>query len=258
MPNTQLTKANIKKRVASRLGGGGVAVELEDQDYEEAINDTLEVYNQARPRKLRQALPITTSQKRYVLRNADGTTNYGVDPNIAGVVHMEFITRRTQPSQVDPFDPFDTALAGVSLGSGSGETFGDIQQRLTYAEDAARIVDAEPEWEALWEGQEYVVYVDAVRSHIEASFEYSVYYGDDDAGLALIPLGDVNWFLRYATARSKIMLGRQRNKFGGIANPDGSVDEIDGAALIDEGREDIRELEEELQRRRPPLGPIIE
>lgn len=258
MPNTQLTKESIKKRIESRLGGGGVLVELVDQDYLEAIEDTIDIYNQARPRKLRQALPITTAQKRYVLRNADGTTNYGVDPNIAGIIHMEFITRRTQPSQVDPFDPFDTALAGVTLGSGSGETFGEIGQRLAYSEDASRVVDGEPDYEALWEGQEYVVYVDKVRDHIEASFEYSIYYGYEDEQLALIPRGDVNWILRYATARAKVLLGRQRNKFGGIANPDGSVDELEGSQLIDEGREEMRELEEELQRRRPPLGPVIE
>lgn len=254
MPNTQLTRENIERRVKSRLGGSAVDVELEPTDYDTAIEDTLDHYNQVRPFKRRARLNVTTSQKRYVL----STTDY---PGMAGLINMEFITRRTQPAQVDPFDPFDTALAGITLGSGSGETYGEIAQRLTYSEDAARIVDSEPDWEYVNEDGEHVVYVDIPRGHIEAGFEWSGYYTPDtnaNTGMQLIPNGDVKWFIDYCTALLQVRLGNARNKFQGIVSPDNSVDPVDGQELIQRGEDALQRLEEQLEARRPPLGPLTE
>jgi hypothetical protein len=254
MPNTALTEENIKKRIEVRLGSSMVNVEFGNDDVTECIEQALELYNQMRPMKRRAAISVSTSQKRYVL----ASPTVAVFPGIAGVVDVQFITRRTQPAHVDPFDPFDTALAGVTLGSGSGETYGEIFQRLSYSEDAARVVDSEPEWESLWEGNELVLYLDIPRSHIQASFEYSVYYSFDtnaNTGMQLIPQGDVGWFLGYSTAVAKTIVGRIRSKHGGTIGPDGGTEEIDGAALIDEGRDEIQRLEEALNRRRVPLAP---
>jgi len=255
MPNTVLTEKTIKKRIETRLGSSGVVVELEDDDIKEVIAQGIELYNQIRPAKRRAGIQASVQQKRYVIVDVNGNTNF---PGIAGIIDVQFITRRTQPAQVDPFDPFDTALAGVTLGSGSGETYGEIAQRLMYSEDAARIVDSEPEWESLWEGAELVLYLDIVRSHIQVGMEYSHYYANDnnaDNGMQLIPNGDVEILLRYMTAIAKIILGRIRVKHGGTVNPEGGVDEIDGAALLQEGTEDMNSIREEMERRRAPLAP---
>ena len=255
MPNTVLVEKTIKKRIETRLGSSGVLIELEDDDIDEVIQQAIELYNQIRPAKRRAGIAVSTQQRRYVLVDSVGATNF---PGIAGVVDVQFITRRTQPAQVDPFDPFDTALAGVTLGSGSGETYGEIAQRLMYTEDAARIVDSEPEWESLWEGPELILYLNIPRSHIEAGMEYSVYYspdGDANTGMQLIPNGDVEILLRYMTAVAKVILGRIRVKHGGTVNPEGGVDEIDGAALLQEGSEDMNAIREEMERRRVPLAP---
>lgn len=255
MPNTVLTAKTIKKRIETRLGSSGVFIELEDDDINESISQAVELYNQIRPAKRRAGVAVTTQQSRYVIVDAQGGTNF---PGIAGIVDVQFITRRTQPAQVDPFDPFDTALAGVTLGSGSGETYGEIAQRLMYSEDAARIVDSDPDWESLWEGEELILYLSIPRSHIQAGMEYSVYYAPNnntDNGMQLIPNGDVEIMLRYMTAVTKTILGRIRAKHGGTVNPDGGVDEIDGAALLQEGSEDMNTIREEMERRRAPLAP---
>jgi hypothetical protein len=255
MPNTSLTLEKIGKRIQTRLGSSSVLVEMEDDDTKECVEQTLEVYNQMRPGKRRAGIAVTVQQKRYVLVQSDGTTPF---PGIAGVVDVQFITRRTQPAQVDPFDPFDTALAGTTLGSGAGETYGEIAQRLIYSEDAARVVDGEPDWECMWEGPELVLYLDIPRSHMQAAMEYSVYYSPDnanDTGMQLIPQGDVDWFMRHATAVAKTIVGRIRMKHGGTVNPDGGVDEIDGQGLLQEGAEEMNTLREELERRRVPLAP---
>lgn len=255
MPNTVLNAKTIKKRIETRLGSSGVYIELEDDDIGEAISQAIELYNQIRPAKRRAGIAVTTQQNRYVIVDSLGNTNF---PGIAGIVDVQFITRRTQPSQVDPFDPFNTALAGTTLGSGSGETYGEIAQRLMYTEDAARIVDSEPDWESLWEGPELILYLAIPRSHIEAGMEYSVYYAPDsntDNGMQLIPNGDVEILLRYMTAVAKTILGRVRAKHGGTVSPEGGVDEIDGVALLQEGSEDMNSIREEMERRRAPLSP---
>lgn len=255
MPNTVLNAKTIKKRIEIRLGSSGVFIELEDDDINESIQEAIELYNQIRPAKRRAGVQVTTQQNRYVIVDKNGNTTF---PGIAGIVDVQFITRRTQPAQVDPFDPFDTALAGVTLGSGSGETYGEIAQRLMYTEDAARIVDSDPDWEALWEGPELILYLSIPRSHILVGMEYSVYYAPDnnaDTGMQLIPNGDVDILLRYMTAVSKVILGRIRVKHGGTVNPEGGVDEIDGAALLQEGSEDLNAIREEMERRRAPLSP---
>jgi len=253
MPNTALTKANLKKRIRRRLGEGVVAIELQDENLEEAIEATLDHYNQVRPKVMHSGIAISQTQKKYDL---DAIGGYD---GILGVVHVSFITRRTQPAQVDPFDPFDTALAGVTLGSGSGETYGDIAQRLAYSEDAARIVDSEPEWEFWWDDDEKpILFIDAPREHIEASVEWRKRYDFTDAGMQKIPHGDVKWFLDYSVAHAKLILGRSLRKFQGITNPDGAQDPLDGVELVSEATEEVRTLEDQLERRRPPLGPIIE
>ena len=255
MPNTVLTAKNIKKRIETRLGASGVFIELEDDDINESISQAIELYNQIRPAKRRAGVQTSTQQSRYVIVDAQGATSF---PGIAGIVDVQFITRRTQPAQVDPFDPFDTALAGVTLGSGSGETYGEIAQRLMYSEDAARIVDSDPDWESLWEGPELILYLSIPRAHIEVGMEYSVYYAPDENvnnGMQLIPNGDVEILLRYMTAVAKVILGRVRVKHGGTVNPEGGVDEIDGGALLQEGSEDMNTIREEMEKRRAPLAP---
>ena len=93
MPNTELNITNLKKRVESRLGGKGVKVELEQDDYKECMKATLDFYNQRRPFKRRAALAATPTQKKYQLQLAQ-------HPGLAGVTYCEFITRRGEFSVV--------------------------------------------------------------------------------------------------------------------------------------------------------------
>lgn len=253
MPNTTLTKDSLKKRIRRRLGEGIVAIELQDENLEEAIETTLDHYNQVRPKVMHSGLAVTPAQKEYNLATIGGFDD------IAGVVNVNFLTRRGEPTVVDPFDPFGTSLSGVSLGYGSGETFGDIAQRLAYSEDAARTVDAEPEWEFWWnDDEEPVLFIRSPRAHIEAGVEWRKRYVFSDTGLQKIPHGDAKWFIDYATAQAKMILGRALRKFQGVTNPDGSQDPLDGVELVAEAQEEIRNLEELLEKRRPPLPPVIE
>lgn len=254
MPNTTLTRENLTKRIRRRLGEGIVAVELQDENLEEAIETALDHYNQVRPKRMHSSLAITRTQRAYDLEAIGGFDD------IIGVVHVDFITRRDDVDAApDPFDPYDTVVAGMDLGSGAGETFGDIAQRLAYTQDAMRVIDGEAEWEFVWSDDDRpVLYLVLRRDYTLASVEWRQRYPFTDAGMQKIPQGDVKWFMDYSTAQAKLMLGRSLRKFQGVTNPEGGQDPMDGVELVSEATEDIRALEEQLERRRPPLPPVIE
>lgn len=251
MPNTVLNQASIREEILSRLGGSRLEVELDQNDYDLATKEAIRVYSRYVPFQGWKVLPVTTSQKKYVL-------DLSQHPGFTGVIQLAFITRRTKPSAIDPFDPYDTVVGGLLVGD---ETFGDILQRIFYTEDAARIISAEPEWRGEWEAGTYALYVDVVRSETLAAYHWCGHYTPDSnasTGMQLIPDADTDWILDYIEARCMLTLGRVRRKFGGIPNPEGSVDEVDGTALVDEGNTKRTELLDDIKQRRFPLLPEIE
>lgn len=251
MPNTVLTQTRIREEILSRLGGSQVAVELDQRDIDLATAEAVRNYTRYRPQIRWRAIAATKTQKRYVL-----TTNQ--HPGLVGVLDVQFITRRTEPSAIDPFNPFDSGIGSLIVGD---ESYGDIAQRLTFSEDAARVVSAEAEWTGEWEGNAYALYLDIVRDATQVAYRWASNYTPDanaDTGMQLIPDSDTDWVLNYVEARCQMTLGRVRRKFGGIPNSEGSTDEIDGQTLVDEGKVRIDELLEDLKRRTFPVPPVIE
>lgn len=251
MPNSVLNQTDIREEVLSRLGGSRLEVELNQEDLNAATKEAVRIYSRYAPLQRWSSLNVSTSQKRYVL-------DLNAHPGFTGIIQVQFLTRRTDPTAIDPFDPYDTVVGGLLVGD---ETFGDVLQRLTYTEDSARIVSAEPEWRGEWEGSSYVLYVDVVRNPTLCAYLWCGRYTPDanaDTGMQLIPEGDSDWVIDYVEARSMVTLGRVRRKFGGIPNPEGSVDEIDGAQFVDEGQQKLNDLIEDIKQRRFPLPPEIE
>lgn len=251
MPNTILNKTDIREETQSRLGGSRLRVELDQEDYDRATKEAIRQFSRAVPFIAHRALPVTAAQKVYVLAPVDHV-------GLTGVIDVQFITRRTDPSAIDPFDPYDTVLGGLLIGD---ETFGDIFQRLAYLEDAARIVSAEPEWRGQWVGQDYNLYVDIVRDPVLVSYTWCGAYTPDTnaaTGMQLIPEHDTDWILDYIEARCMVTMGRVRRKFGGIPNPEGGVDEIDGREMADEGKIKMDDLLEEIKQRRFVLPLLTE
>lgn len=251
MPNTVLTQTEIRDEIQSRLGGSRLTLELDQKDFDIATKEAVRIYSRHVPFQRWRRLDATASQKRYVLATVD-------HPGMAGVLDVQFITRRTDPTQIDPFNPFDTVIGGLQVGD---ETFGDVEQRRAYTEDASRIVSAEPEWRYERELGEHVLYVDVVRVPTQVSYLWVGHFTSDadaSTGMQLVPDADTDWVLDYVEARMMVTLGRVRRKFGGIPNPDGGVDEIDGQQFVDEGQQKIELLAEEIRQRRFPLPPAIE
>lgn len=251
MPNTVLRQDQIREETLSRLGGSRLEVELDQRDLDQATREAIRVYSRYVPLQGWKSIPATVTQKRYVLDLAQ-------HPGFTGIIDVQFLTRRTDPSSIDPFDPYDSVVGGLLVGD---ETFADVMQRLVYTEDAARVVSAEPEWRGEWEGADFALYLDIVRTPTLVAYNWCGAYSTDVTaanGMHLIPFDDTDWILNYIEARAMVTLGRVRRKFGGIPNSDGGVDEIDGNQFVDEGNQKTTDLMEEIRSRRIPLPPTIE
>jgi hypothetical protein len=255
MPRNSLTVASIQEEVNASLGSSGVSVELESADYQKCLFDMIRVYNRNRPGRIRFMLPVTPQQKKY---GPLGYDNFGnvIIPTIQGVVAVSFVT-----NQAPVTDPFDTINNGIGrVLSGSGTPFGEIDQQLQYIKMARNVAASEPEHQVDWEGDKLFIFIDIARTPVLCSLEVSFHYTPDDAtytGIGYIPDGDTDFIVGYVAARAKQILGRIRIKHGGVMNPDGQMDPIDGEALVTEGKTEEDEWLEKILSRRRPLLPIL-
>lgn len=251
MPNTLLTPALIREETGLKLGGSQIDLELSEADYVAATREAVRNYSRYRPMVRRASLPVTLSQKRYVLSTVQ-------HPGLVGVLDVQFVTRRADPSSIDPFNPYESGIGNLLVGD---ESYGDIAQRVIYGKDAARVVSAEPEWHATWEGNEFALYLDIVRPSTHVSYIWTAAYSADanaQTGMLLIPDADTDWIMSYIEARCMRTLGLVRRKHGGVANSEGSTDETDGQTLTDEATTKIEALLEDLRKRTIPIPPVME
>lgn len=242
----------LLEEVQVRLGGSSVAIELIEKDVKVARRVALRDYQRHLPGQGRAVISPATSGKHLI--------NH---PGVQGVTHVWFVDRTYVTGDVDPFDPYSVVSP---LTGAAGMTFGQLEQELGYREIARRIVSAEPEWHAQYEGNAYYLYLDTPTSpnNYEVGYRYVFHWNADDETLSVansvlnVPASDDDWITRAVLAHSKQILGRARSKFGGIPNSEGGVDEFDGRELIEESREELRELAEEIKKRRRPLDVLIE
>ena len=270
MPNADLTLDNIKEEVQVRLGVSGITVELQDPDFRKSLKAALRLYNRNRPFVGNASLAVTHAQRKY------GPIDT-LHPGFQGVRKVDFHTQVTEPAGPTVVDPFNPNIIdqGGTLGTGCnrGDTFGQIDQRLQYAEDANRVTSADKDWQGMWErveeGGEWVdhyylyVYVPPVTP-MRCSYQWTGHYVMEPPStipavgvlpMTSIPDGDTDWFFDYVEARAKQILARVRGKYDGITNPDGASDTVDWNQLLDEGREDEGTLTEAIKARRRPLPP---
>ena len=81
---------------------------------------------------------------------------------------------------------------------------------------------------------------------------------DPNTGVSNIPVEDIDFIVNYTLAKAKQILGRILRKFGGGMNqPDGSTEQLDGGELMTEGKAEQEALEQAMRKRRRPLEPSI-
>ena len=252
MRNDILTIDQIEAETSISLGGSSLDIELTPADYRKCIADAVRAYSRVLPMRRCAALTVSSSVKRYELAAA-------AHPRILGIVDVQFTVQGILDSRVDPFSQEDMSIAG--LAAMGGETFWEITQRKTYLKDAQRVVSAEAEWTAEWEGDgKYYLYIDVTHNPTQCTYWWTSTYSVDNhaiTGMQWIPEGDTEWIMDFTLARAKQILSRVRGKFQGIATPEGGSDPVDFSELMQEGREDEQALNEELNLRRRTISPNI-
>ena len=244
MPNSTLTVNFIREEIQLLLGAGGVEIELTPKQMEAIARDIFRKYNRYRPMHGRAALTVNQTTKKYEI----------TQPGLQGVLMVDFVDAYIAGSKLDPF-----SYESRNVLNFDGDTYGALLQADMYIEEARRIMSVETEWLGQWEGDKYYLYIDISRDLL-CSYRYTWHITRDDnavTGMQFVPDGDTDWIIDYGVAKAKEILGRVRTKRGGIIGSDGNTQEIDGPALLQEGRDDQKELIESIKKRRPPLPPVL-
>lgn len=248
MPNSHLTLEYVIDEVRTNLGSSGIEVEVEESDIQKGLIQALRAFNRNTPRRTKTKIAVTQAQKKYAITH----------PGLLGITHVEFVDPIVaDKGTLDPFDPY-SVIHDTGLLTG-GETVGQYDQALQYQEQFRNVTSAENEWFVQWEDEQYYLYID-IRRHMYCSYTYTWKVTPDDSpatGLRHVGEGEIGWICDYTTARAKLILYRIRGKFQGITGPDGGEQPIDWSELRDEGREDTKDLTEEIEKRRRPLEPLL-
>lgn len=255
MPNNVLSSEVFAEELRALLGGSQVDIELSDDDIRLCASRTLRVYNRYLPFRGRAKLAVTASTKRYRIDH--------LHTGLLGVADVQFLSQRVT-STVDPFDPLMQTV--YSRKNTMETTFGDVMMIRVYAEDAQRVMSAEPEWHGQWErvggALQYALYID-VPTHVttECGYSFRCAYQDTDdpaTGRLAIPDGDADWFLAYGAALAKQMLSRVRGKHGGVLTSEGGTDTTDADSDRSEAATELEALTNEIKMRKPPYIPVTE
>jgi hypothetical protein len=237
---------DLKKMVSSNLGGNDIDVELHDDDYAESLGYAVRELNRWRPQHGLAALTTySPSVKKYVI----------TAPSLIGILDVQGVDDSAlQCNPCDPFWPYPYGSAFAYRSEGYGE-----QMQMVHNRQTGELVDGyDLDWDTGNSAPGVVeLFVNGGRSGTKVSYRYTWGITPDDdvlTGVGKIPQGDINWVADLAQARGRQILGRKLRKYGGINMPDG-VEQLDGAELVTEGREDERRLIEDIKRRRRPVLP---
>jgi hypothetical protein len=233
-----LTDENVIEYALISLGFPVVEVEAERQQLGHIMERTLDEYNKWLPvYKLDAVSSVSSAISEYNLR--DLGKPYG-----RGVVSCEIVSK----SQF--FSPVSGVFAlGIPhpISHLSPDQY-DIA--LRYIGAAKKVYSSSLDWE--W--QEPVIWLHAPSSY-GGPFDLAYQYVTEANSANDVAVEDWGWFKDYFLALLKIAVGNGRAKFGSIPGP--AQQSLRGSALVDEGREEKKELQDDLRSksasRVPPL-----
>lgn len=260
-----LTLSHIREKLKVSLGEPVINVELDESHYDTAISRAVDRINRHLPNV--GALAIPTPQR---------NTKFRVDDKVPGVISVDEVefTKKTyvdRTAGVSGYieNPFVTQRTHIGY---AGYTMADHAMREAYYRDAERIFSGAPEWYTDWETVEvngtyerhlylYIRLAPYVTDYWQVSARYtSKFTADDDpfTGVGTIPAQLEQWLTDYALAHCKVILGRILRKHGGVPTPQGGTMPLDGGELVQEGMQEIPELERDILRMQRTLPPIID
>jgi|ERR1035437_1271127 hypothetical protein len=243
-PSSQTSKFDEQEYVdwvRRQLGAPDIEVELTSENIKDSMKEALAVYSKFKPRHITESWVA-----------ADGLSQRGLTSVSAlgarGVYNLELqgVT-----------DGLNSPNIEAQMMSGSFAYYGVAAPKfdLRYYEYArqwvkmaSRILSSEGDYHMSDDGRSIYIYSPGRMTKVTATLVL------DHVSPDTIPSHDQYWVRKYVLAQAKIILGRKRSKFTSIPGANKDIS-LDGAALITEGREDIKELETKLEKMRTHLTP---
>jgi hypothetical protein len=230
------------------LGDGMVEVELDPKHYETALDRSIS--------KFRQRSSNSVEESYMFLELKQDVNEYRL-PN--EIVEVQSIFRRSIGSRSGGgaggtlFEPFNLAytntylLSGTMLGGlATYELFAGYQKLV------GRMFGSYIEFN--WNPTNHILTIlQRPYAQGEQILLKTHNYRPDFVLLQDIYAGQ--WLKDYTLAVCKTMLGEARSKFGSIAGPGGSI-QLNGAALLQAGKEEVEKLEKELVEYVPGGTPL--
>lgn len=239
------TDKDLKEYILRTLGKGILRVELTEDHLDDSLSAARRWFN-ANWGLIREILVDLQPEQNEILM-----------PNFVVEVLNVFVEQvRLPPLIFDRefpfFFPFPLRAEGGIVFSYPSGLYSALVQQLTWIETLRRIFGAEVTFEYIPEMKKLRIFPAAFserKALVQViSSEWSV------AELAAFPEAE-DLFVRWSIAEAKKRLGRIRSKHPSIPTA-GGTQELDGSTLLDESREEMEKLNEEIRERGYPI-PFI-
>lgn len=232
-----LTLKTIEQYVRRRLGEPVITVELTKDQIVEIANQALGIYGTWKPVEVWATTPVIPPGQKYTL-TAD---KYG-----RGIIEVFRPDLLRQPVSLDQFDVFKyhTRLPNLDPGDFYAERIWWKEVRRSAGSDDDWIVDDKLDGTA-------DIYVSPIPSE---SYVLGLVIVKDPS-FSEVPLTDDDFIKQYTLAMCKETLGLIRRKFGSVQGAETTID-MDGDQLVQEGKEEQKDLDEYLTGRGQIIAPI--
>ena len=231
----RLTRDRIIERVKHYLGGV-MCTELMDYDFEDAMEMTDLWY-----------MSWFGNKKTVTTTYASGAREIDVNDDCVQVTSVTLSSSPTDfMSMLNPAAFQETRyVPGHYFSPGRGSGIGDVGQLLAYFESSALVLGAERDWEFDSENRKIILYPAGLPASSGGTVVYS--YISSDINYAKMSPYEQRYYIRWMEAECKKMLGRKRSKYTNLPGPGDNIDVADGQSLIDEAKEDIQTIMEEVK-----------
>ena len=214
--------AEIKGFISRNLGAPTVAVELTDDQYDDAISEA----------KLWFMGLIGQMKNKVLTIQPDGGA-FDVAEDCLSVVECHFDIHRA--GLFDQFSWAGVELNPLGFGSygayggvgGVGGGYSDIVQSMQYLEQARRILSADRDWEWDWQAKKLRIY----PTSGDIGTNVFVVYLVDEMDLGKVRPYEYRLLRKYALAEAMTILGNVRSKYSDGPSASGTIT-LNGTDLL--------------------------
>lgn len=233
--SSKLTTAYVVSNMNTRLGGSRRSVELTEEDYTNAMEQALDLWNEFRMRTTfhRQDNIITAESSGY---------SVDVDDDVIGVRRVYFLI------------PYQAVVSGLSIFELTEKLtitrmgIQDIALTRSYWDQYRQIRGVEPQWHFDKDSDPKKIWFYAPSGPYTAGFELYVPF----SAPTQIEKDRDSTFMKLVEGYSRMILGEIRSKFGNqVLSPGGGSVQLNGQWELDRGTKLIDEVTEVLRASRP-------